>query len=103
MKAGIGNYISDVSSDPKTRAIQLWQFLGGKVLFRLSCLSQGYQVCNTCGNHTKYPKEFDNVFQCYPTAKYSLREYPIHDIVNDGYTYDHNNLKDCHMLVFDCV
>jgi len=96
MFAGHNNYISDVSEDPKIRAKQLWQFLAGKIFFRLSCLSQGQSVCR-CGTHTIYP--FID-FPCHgKPSRYTLSEYPC-NIVTDGYTYDYSNLKGCHKIIF---
>ena len=45
MNAGLNGYIYGISPDKHIKAIQLWQFLGCKVLFRLSMLSNGQFVC----------------------------------------------------------
>ena len=95
MFAGHNNYISDVSEDPKVRAKQLWQFLAGKILFRLSCLSQGQSVCR-CGTHTIYPF-FDIPCPGKPT-RYTLCDYPT-NIATDGYDYDYSNLRGCYQYV----
>ena len=98
MYAGKNNYISGISSDKKTKVIQLWQFLGCKILFRLSLLSHNQTICDICGNHTKYPYEIKCKMK--KTTKYNLSEYPIFDIVHDGYTYNYYNLKGKYKYVF---
>ena len=96
VSAGINGYISDVSENPNIRAKQLWQFLGGKILFRLSCLSKGETVCS-CGIHTIHP--LINLHCFGKPSKYSLQEYPC-NIATDGYTYDYKYLKGCHTIIF---
>ena len=96
VSAGENSYISDVSEIPNMRAKQLWQFLAGKIFFRLSCLSQGQSVCR-CGAHQILPF-FDLPCQGKPTC-YTLADYPC-NIATDGYSYDYSNLKGCHKLIF---
>ena len=101
MNAGVNNYISGISSDKHTKAVQLWQFLGCKILFRLSVLSQGHFVCKQCGLHTEFPCELNMKCTNKIPSLYDLTEYPIQNIVSDGYTFDKNNIKDCHKYIFD--
>lgn len=83
LKAGVNNYISGISSDPKTKATQLWQMLGSKVFFRLSCEKKGQHVCE-CGTHTEYPIEFTRLgFKCSAPKTRNLSEYPIPNLVKD--------------------
>lgn len=86
MFAGHNNYISDVSEDPKIRAKQLWQFLAGKIFFRLSCISQGKSFCR-CDTQCKYKP-----------SMYTLSDYPC-NIATDGYTYNHSKLRGCYNYV----
>lgn len=96
VSAGEYGYISDVSELPNVRAKQLWQFLAGKIFFRLSCLSQGQSVCR-CGTHTTVPFFY---IQCSgKPSSYTLAEYPC-DIATDGYNYDYSNLKGCSLRCF---
>ena len=94
MNAGVNNYISGISSDKHIKSIQLWQFLGCKILFRLSSLSYGQFVCKQCGLHTE-----DNI-KCTNKipSTYDLSEYPIQNIVSDGYTF---NKKKSKIVIFD--
>ena len=95
MFAGQNNYISDVSEDSNIRAKQLWQFLAGKILFRLSCLSQGQSVC-CCGTHIIYP--FIDISCPGKPKRYTLYDYPC-NIATDGYTYDYSKLRGCYRYV----
>ena len=100
--AGVDEYISGISLDSKIKAIQLWQFLGSKVLFRLSCASFGENVCS-CGIHIEYSTYISNLgIKCMTPkpSKYNLSDYPIHDIVHDGYEYNKKFLNGCHKLIF---
>lgn len=99
MYAGKNNYIADVSDDSYIRAKQLWQFLTGKILFRLSCISQGQIICS-CGIHTVYP--FIDIPCTYKQSGYTLLDYPC-NIKNDGYTYNYFNLKGSHKFVFNNI
>ena len=100
MKAGINGYIEGISENPKIKAIQLWQFLGFQIFFRLSSLSNYQKVCNVCGNHTIYPSEF-NITCIRKTKKYDLSNFPIPNISKDGYSYNKKNLKGCYKNVFN--
>ena len=101
MSAGVNGYISGISSDKHIKAVQLWQFLGSKILFRLSSLSQGYSVCNQCGLHTEYPCAYNMKCKNKKPHIYDLTEYPIQKIVSDGYIFHKNNIKGCCKYVFD--
>jgi hypothetical protein len=100
MNAGLNGYIYGISPDKHIKAIQLWQFLGCKVLFRLSMLSNGQFVCAQCGLHTEYPSEYN--MKCYNKTplKYNLEEFPVENIVLDGYTFNKHNISGCHKYVF---
>ena len=93
--AGVNGYIHGVSSDTRTKATQLWQFIGTKIFFRLSCLSRNQSICKKCGTHTEFPF----AFPCTKPEKYDLSEYPIRNIFSDGYTYNYSKLKGCHKFV----
>lgn len=99
--AGVDNYISGVSSNTSIKNKQLWHYLTGKVLFRLSCMSNGQYVCH-CGMHTEYSIEIQKLgLICKDQRKkVDLSEYPIHDIVHDGYEFNKQNLNGCHKLIF---
>jgi hypothetical protein len=101
MNAGVNNYISGISSDKHIKSIQLWQFLGCKILFRLSSLSYGQFVCKQCGLHTEYPCEYNIKCTNKISSTYDLSEYPIQNIVSDGYTFNKKKIKDCHKHIFD--
>ena len=101
MSAGVDGYITGISPDPSIKAKQLWQFLCGKVCFRLSNISYSQRVCKICGTHTEYPPEY-NITCIYPIEKkWNLSDYPTTNIITDGYTYNHANLKNCHLYIWD--
>ena len=101
MNAGVNNYIFGISTDKHTKARQLWQFVGCKILFRLSCLSHGQFVCKQCGLHMEYPCEFNMKCTNKIPSVYDLTEYPIQNIVSDGYCFNKHNIKGCHKYVFE--
>jgi len=88
--AGKDGYITDVSTNSHTRAIQLWQFLACKIFFRISSISQGRIVCK-CGTHTIFPFF---VLPCLgKSTSYTLLDYPIKNVSKDGYTYNYDNFQ----------
>lgn len=102
MSAGVGEYITGLSPDPSIKAKQLWQFFCGKVCFRLSTISNSQEVCKVCGTHTKYPRNWNiNCTTPISTKRWDLSGYPTLNIATDGYTYNKNNLKDCHKRIWD--
>ena len=96
MSAGYNGYISGISSDNRIKAIQLWQFLGSKIFFRLSLLSNNHKVCKICGIHGEYPFEF----LCKKRESYDLSDFPVTNLNSYGYTYNYEHLKDCHKNIF---
>ena len=96
---GEGGYIHNVSDDSKVRAKQFWQFLGGKIFFRISCISNGQYVCNTCGTHTYIP-ELGKLFCTGKPKQYTLEDYPVENIAKDGYEYNYKYLKNIHRSIF---
>jgi hypothetical protein len=96
MSAGYNGYISGISSDKRIKAIQLWQFIGSKIFFRLSLLSNNQKVCKICGIHSEYPF----TILCKKNESYDLSEFPITNLSVDGYTYNYKRLKGCHKDIF---
>lgn len=101
MYAGVNDYISGISSNKHIKAVQLWQFLSSKILFRISLISNGQFVCKQCGLHAEYPCQFNIKCTNKISSEYNLEEYPIQNIVSDGYTYNKEQIVGCHKFVFD--
>ena len=64
-------------------------------------MSSGQFACKQCGLHTEYPCEFNMRCTTKIPSTYNLEEYPIQNIVSDGYTYNKDHIVGCHQFVFD--
>jgi hypothetical protein len=90
-----------LSSHAQTRATQMWQFVGTRVLFHLSQASKDKKICRICQNHTEYPREWEYIcIDKKPNKVYCLEEYPVDNILKDGYSFNRKGLKDSHKRVF---